>query len=640
MNRIRFAVLIFCLYNTAQATSQQLIPERFKLFPVGAIKPSAWLKERINEDLSGFTGKLDSLVPDLILKDEIYGKDRLTRKVKSKELGALGEAGDWQVQLLWWNSETQSNWWDGYLRAAILTGSKPHLQRVQKYVRQILATQDRDGYLGIYSPEMRYRFDYENGELWSKATLLRGLIAWYEYSRDPAVLTAIEKAVRNVMTNYPINQSHPFYSTKPDVGGLSHGLMFTDVLESLYRISGDRSLLEYATFCYKDFSEQILNEDAQVSKLLNADLPLKGHGVHTYEHLRSLAQAYQSTGLPELKSAMFNFLKKIERTTTPSGGPVGDEWIGGKPANSTSRGYEYCSLQELMHSYLELYLKSGDPVFAEKAEHLFLNAAEGARHPGKSCIAYLKTDNSYFMTGGLNGDSSVKNQTRYKYSPAHQDAAVCCVPNAGRITPYFIQYMWLKDGANLVANLLGPAELNTKIGGKDVRIREDLSFTDKQTVRFSVRGNGASFSIRIRKPAWASTYQASKPVTEQDGYLVITQRWAGEQSFEIEFSPALEAHQDLDGEYYFSYGPFILAHPIPATESISRLFPIQGFADLKYQPVNLIIYKYNASVLPEPTGKHLQFRFAAFNPVSGLQEDILLEPMGRTILRQVTFKPK
>ncbi|MCG2617055.1 glycoside hydrolase family 127 protein [Terrimonas sp. NA20] len=617
---------------------QRQVQERFQLFPVGDIKPSGWLKDRLNQDLAGFTGRLDSLVPDLILKDDIYGKDRLTRKVKSKELGAVGEAGDWQVQLLWWNSETQSNWWDGYIRSAIMTGSPQHLRRVKDHINRILATQDEDGYLGIYDREMRYRFDYENGELWSKATLLRGLLAWYEYSKDPAVLHAAERAVRNVMTSYPIDKSHPFYSTKPDVGGLSHGLMFTDVLESLYRINGDRSLLRYAAFCYADFSAQNLNEDARLSKLLDPSLPLKGHGVHTYEHLRSLAAAYQATGDMQMKTALAGFVQKIEKTTTPTGGPVGDEWIGGRPANSTDRGYEYCSLQELMHSYLELYLKSGNASFAEKAEHLFLNAAQGARHPRESCIAYLKTDNSYFMTGGLNGDTSIKTQTRYKYSPAHQDAAVCCVPNAGRITPYFLQYAWLKDGQNLVANLLGPVELTTVIGGKKIEVREEVSFTDKQTVKFTVSGNGANFSLMIRKPSWVKKYHSSVPLTEKDGYLIVSRKWTGGQVVELSFEPAIETHRDNNGEYYFSFGPYVLAHPISATAEVSRSFPIPGFSDLKYKPNDLLIYKYSSGELPLPGEKSGRFRLNVLNPISGQKETINLEPVGNTILRQVTFK--
>ncbi|PZR28444.1 MAG: hypothetical protein DI535_06075 [Citrobacter freundii] len=615
------------------------VPERFQPLPLGAIKPTGWLRDQLSKDLAGFTGHLDSLVPDLILKDDIYGKDRLTRRIRSKDLGALGEGGDWQVQFLWWNSETQSNWWDGYIRAAVLTGDPVHLERVRNYVDRILSTQDADGYLGIYDKELRYKFDNENGELWSKTTLLRGLIGWYEFAKDPKVLKAVERAVQNVMDNYPINRSHPFYSVKPDVGGLSHGLTFTDVLESLYRINGNKTLLQYAAFCYRDFSSQVLNEDAQVAKLLNADLPLKGHGVHTYEHLRSLAAAYQATGDPELGRALKAFLQKIDQMTTATGGPVGDEWIAGKPADATNRGYEYCSMQELMHSYLELYLKTGNPQFADKAEHLFWNAAQGARHPELSCIAYLKSDNSYMMAGGLNGDTTVKTQTRYKYSPAHQDAAVCCVPNAGRITPYYIQSMWFKDKNALVASLFGSCNLNTTLDKKSVRITEESSFPESNSVRFIVEGNGANFKLKIRKPSWSATVSLSEPYKEQDGFLIIEKKWTGKQVITVEFAAALETAFDQNKEAYFKYGPLVLAHPLKATVVQTRSFPVKGFSDLAYKPEKLVIYRYKPGQLPSRLdGTSLRFMVEALNPSTNQPEKIALEPVGKTILRQVTFK--
>lgn len=614
------------------------LTEKYQALPLGSVKPSGWLLERLQQDLNGFTGHLDQLVPDLIIKDDIYGKDRLTRKVKSKNLGALGEEGDWQVQFLWWNSETQSNWWDGYIRAAILTGDKKHLARVHQYIKRILATQDPDGYLGIYDTELRYKFDNENGELWSKATLLRGLLAWYEFTQDPAVLKAVERAVQNVMDNYPLNKSRPFFSVKPDVGGLSHGLCFIDVLQSLYRLNGNKALLNYATFLYSDFSKHSLNEDAQLAKLLDPTLPLKGHGVHTYEHIRAVAAA-SITGSTELAQALQEFLKKVMGMTTPTGGPVGDEWIGGKPADATNRGYEYCSLHELMHSYLELFLKTGDPGFASRAEHLFINAAQGARLPGKSSIAYLKSDNSYFMTGGLNGDNSVKTQTRYKYSPAHQDAAVCCVPNAGRITPYYIQHMWMKSDNQLLALLFGPSVLNTILDGKTVRIREETSFPESETIHFIVEGNDADFSLRIRKPEWAKSVKCSEKFEENDGFLVISKKWSGRQTIEIRFQTELDLARDQNGEYYYKYGPQVLAHPLKAKPAITRTFPVKGFEDLSFRPENLLIYEY-AEGKPEvlKTRNGLRFHVPALNPSTKKMEMIPLEPVGRTILRQVTFK--
>ncbi|HOZ69205.1 MAG TPA: glycoside hydrolase family 127 protein, partial [Chitinophagaceae bacterium] len=319
---------------------------RFQALPLSAITPGGWLKTELKRNLDGFTGRLDTLAPDLIQQDDIYGKDRLSKKVKNKNLGAVSDAGEWQAQFLWWNSETQSNWLDGFIRTAILLKDKTQLEKAERLINRLLQTQDKDGYIGIYDPELRYRFDNENGELWSKATLYRALLGWYDYKKDPALLTAIEKAVKNVMDNYPVNQSHPFYSVNPDAGGLTHGLAFTDVLEQLYVLTKKQAYLDYCLFLYKDFSTQTLNEDAQFKKLQQADLPLKGHGVHTYEHLRSVIAAWYASGNPALKPAIDQFIRKINRATTPSGAPVGDEFAGGRAGDATSTGYEFCSLHE------------------------------------------------------------------------------------------------------------------------------------------------------------------------------------------------------------------------------------------------------------------------------------------------------
>lgn len=56
---------------------------------------------------------------------------------------------------------------------------------------------------------------------------------------------------------------------------------------------------------------------------------------------------------------------------------------------------------------------------ANDIENIFFNAAQGSRNPDHSCIAYLKTDNSFEMEGSKNGlKDGEHQQTRYKYSPA------------------------------------------------------------------------------------------------------------------------------------------------------------------------------------------------------------------------------
>ncbi|ULQ54741.1 beta-L-arabinofuranosidase domain-containing protein [Flavihumibacter fluvii] len=646
----RVIIITICLLAKENLHAQQEGTDPFEIInplqaafhplPLNEIKPGGWLRDELQKNMNGFTGHLDSLVPDLILDDDIYGKYRLSKNIKSKTVGAVAEEGDWQAQYLWWNSETQSNWLDGYLRTAVLLQDKGQLLKAERIINRLLSTQDPDGYIGIYDKDLRYKFDNENGELWAKATLYRALLGWFEYKKENNILEAVEKAVQNVMKAYPINQSYPFYSQNPNAGGLTHGLAFTDVLEQLYEITKKKVYMDYCLFMYKDFSKQVLNEDAQLAKLSEINLPLKGHGVHTYEHLRSVIAAYYASGNPALKKAVSNFLSKINRVTAPSGGPAGNEFILGKTADA-SLGYEYCSLQELMAGWISLLGKSADNQYADHAEHLFFNAAAGNTHPTESAICYLKQDNTFYLTGGDNGDTTDKHQTRYRYSPVHKEAAVCCVPNAGRIVPYYIQNMWMKENNTLVATLLGPSEVNTIIHNKTVSIKEETTYPYENTIRFTINCNQPNtFSLKIRKPGWAVSVQSTLPYKEENGFLIFRQLWGKQTSLRVSFHTEIVKKETSNNEVYFESGPFVLCHEIKADQEITKKYSVPGLFESIYQPVQLKIYQYDKDqTLPEVTHTNT-FKISMINSSTGKKDEIKLVPMAKTILRQVTFKIK
>jgi DUF1680 family protein len=650
---MRSWLLFGMLIISTPALAQRLDPfametplkETLQFLPFSSVKPAGWLKAQIEDNLKGFTGHLDSLCPDLVVKDDIYAKDRLTRKVNKKNVGALSDNDAAQVQYLWWNSETQSNWWDGFIRSAILVRKPEALAKAKAYVRRILSTQDSDGYLGIYDRDLRYHFRDENGELWSKTTLLRGLLAWYEYSHDATVLQAVERATLNVMKGYPPDTSRPFYSIHPDVGGLSHGLVFTDVLETLYRLTGKQQYRTYIVYLYKDFSTEILHEDAQYAKLIDSSYHLKGHGVHTYEHIRAVAAAAYASGNPALEAALECFLVKVSGEINPSGGPVGDEWIGGRQADPTHTGYEYCSLQELLNSYTDLLAKTGNKEWGDKTEALFLNAAQGALDTKHSCIAYLKTDNSYYMTGPQNGDSTQHHQTRYAYSPVHQDAAVCCVPNAGRIAPYYVASMWMSNSQGLAATLLGPSVLRTVFKGDSVCIRENTDYPYGGLLEFVIdKAPQGPWTLSIRKPDWTSQTLITVNGTDavpgrsnvadvKGGFYVIRRIWKKGDTVRIDLNPKMMLAHDSKGEPYFTYGPLVLAHPIASTYTITKNYPLAGFHDYSYRPDTLAQYVYRGGVY----GALPAFHAEMINTATGKEETVDLQPMGKTILRQVTF---
>ena len=494
-------------------------------------------------------------------------------------------------------------------------------------------------YMGIYDKDTRYKFHGENGELWAKTTLFRGLLAYYEYTGDKKVWNALVEAVDNVMQNYPLFQSTPFNAGNESTEGVAHGLTFTDILDQMYEHTGDKKYLDYALFLYLNYSIYHSSEtDAQLPNLQDGNYKLKGHGVHTYEHLRPLAvTAYYASGNPDLQKALKTYLDRIKQVTTPTGGAIGDEWIEGRVADATNTGYEYCSLQELLDSYTVLLQKSGDATYAGLAEQIFFNAAQGSRNPDHSCIAYLKTDNSYSMTGTRNGEAEPGfNQTRYKYSPAHQDVAVCCNPNAGRITPYFVQVSWLKEGENtLVAAMLMPNVLETTIGGSKVKIEDFTQYPYENQLTFKITlDKPAIFTLKIRKPSWVTQIQTVEKFTEEDGYIMINRTFLPQDVVALNFSTDVRVIEDAGKNRYFLYGALVFAKPIAAKEIAGRKYA-EGFVDYTYEPKETTRYEFitdNKAVYKE--GKIL---VNLKNKTTGKVEAVELVPIGKTILRQAGF---
>ena len=627
------SLLLFSFMLNAQITTEKL-----EGLPFGSIRPSGWLRAQMQKDIEGFVGNLDQIVPQLI-HDPIYGQGRLQKHSKAKDLGNLKEGdAEGDEQYKWWNSETQSNWWDGFLRNVFLLHDENGIKKVQQYVQSILATQDEDGYIGIYDTDLRYQFTSENGELWSKASLYRGLLAYYEYTHDTTVFNAVERAVQNVMANYPVLASSPFSSGNSFNGGVSHGLTFTDVLERMYYHTKNEQYRQYALFLYHDFSNTFQSEsDAQLKNILNTGYRLKSHGVHSFEHLRALIIAKYAANSNVLDSALNIYLERINNAVTISGGAIGDEWIAERMADATHTGYEYCSLQELLDSYCLLYQKTGLAPTGDAIENVFYNAAQGARHPSHSCIAYLKTDNSFEMSGTKNGEIEPdRKQIRYKYSPAHQDVAVCCNPNAGRISPYFVQNSWMRENeTTLVATLLLPNILHTNINGNELEIENVTQYPYENRFQWNIsQATPSKFTLKIRKPGWVSKIITKESYRIEQDFIVVERTFGTNDVVEIAFETIVKIKTDRTGAHYFTHGALLYALPVEAKETVGKNYGGM-FQDFYYQPVSWSKFLYQKTKPPVYSKGKIITKL--WNSQTGKMEKMTLIPMGKTILRQVTF---
>ncbi len=613
-----------------------------KLF-FGAIKPKGALYDSIQRDIEGCIGNLPALAPDIISKQDIYGADRLTLTSKQAELGRKpdehAEGEDVMVQYMWWNSESQSNWLDGYLRGGLLLQDEKVIDDIKKRVDKLISTQDDNGYIGIYADDLRYKHTEENGEFWAKSTLFRALLAYYESSNDDKVLQSVLRAADEMMLGYPKDNSNPF-DVKNSFSGHGHGLTIVDSLHEIYVLTGKKEYLDYAIWLYENFScNNVSQQDLKMPNILSDNYIWNCHGVHTFEHLRAVMIAgYYRAEYRPLVDRMF---AKLPFYLTPSGGPIGDEWIHGRTANATHTGYEYCSITELFDSYALWLQLTHDLRMGDAMEWLYFNAGLGMKHPSESSIMYCKTDNCY-SADRKRHDTDIYHDERYKYSPTHQTTAVCCVPNMGRLTPYYTQNMYVVKGESVTCVLFGESEMTHNIGGNTVTIQQVTNYPVQTQVKFIVTASApTTVDFGVRVPSYATAVTANREFVQTDNRLSFKGIFDKETTIEVSFACDVVVKTDFCKDYYIAKGPLLYALPIKSERHTLHSYDTTPFEESGYMSLEPEVETYE---IHENAVK--QFAFTEENGLPRVKGEFMhgdktiertMVPLYETILRKVTF---
>jgi DUF1680 family protein len=394
--------------------------------------------------------------------------------------------------------------------------------------------------------------------------------------------------------------------------------------------------------------------------LAEKDSLFTGHGVHTYEQLRTLINAYYHTGYPEMETAWNNAMEKLDYCLLPSGAGHGNEWILGLKADPTYTTTEFCTMLELRNFYGSAIQKTGDVEFADRAEKLTFNGIMGFRNQTGTALTYGKGDNCYILDGKHHGHDHANEDPRYKYSPTHSEPAVCCVPNYGRNFTYFLDQMWMKAEDGLAATMYGPSILNTMIDGTEVSIEQVTNYPFSDEIVFKVTAvQPVSFAIHFRKPGWAErmhlrgTGIKASPDLPIDGYLRVEKEWKTGDEVRMKFNNAVKTQLALNEEVYFQRGPLVYAHAIPHRDKTIKKYDREGFTDYYSYPVeknqevltirvkNESSFEYRSSDLPvgeNPWYESEHYLTGYLTDAMGKDKQVKLIPMGSTVLRQVTFK--
>ena len=514
----------------------------------------------------GFAGCLDQLCSEA--RSDIFVTNRNSAKSENTR-NVLG--------VNWWNGETEGNWRAGHIMMAYLSEDPEAMKEADRYVDHILASQDPDGYLGVFAPDLRY---IHQGELWTQTCLLRGLLAYAELAHRDDVFKAVRRAVDLTVETYRSGKY-------PLVAGESHDLMFVDVLERLYELTSDSKYRDFALWFYEQWSKNESKWDATLPSLLDLNKGFMDHGVHTYENIRVPLWLSTVSDRPDLQQATLNAFLKIARYSETSGSGVSQEWIKDLSPDPSHTEYEYCATKELQMTFASGLQKTGRSDFGDRVEHIWFNAAQGARLADGTAISYLTSDNRLRCDGkALDGKEP---QPRNKFSPTHTDAAVCCNPNATQVAALYTRGMWMRDPSGVpVATLYGPCVLSTQVEGVNLRIEERTHYPFEPVVEFLVHSDRPTkFALRFRNPQWSektTVKAAGATISREADYWRVEKAWQPDDVVRLEFTPQIRTVKAVNGEAAIAYGPLLFAEKLPSRRTVVKRYDLRNFEDTYYLP--------------------------------------------------------
>ena len=537
----------------------------FEPLRIGAVKPKGWIREQFRNDIRyGIAGHFLQLKPNYGLR---------TYLKKNANLG---------------QGEMTGNWADGFVRMVYLSDDERIKSKIDHFVRRILDTRSKKGYLGNVKRKLRFQ-NTLTGELWTQSRLYVALLAYYELTGKKEVLNAVVRATRLTMQKYHAGNL-PFQRTREQEKMArkrviqSHGLMFVDVLEWLYRITGDKEYVSFAKLLYDDFSHTaaIDDPDVQLPHLLNMKYPFFWHGAHTVEQVRvPLFLKYADSQNMKYAEASDNAMKKLFKHIVPSGSITSAEAIR-NAIPTAKRYYEYCTTTEFATTLESALAKTGKMDYADKIETDVLNAAQASRTPDGKEVSYLTADTR--ITATKDHDFPHTGKGRCQLSPAHKVGGSCCSANAVKVLPYYVSSMWMRSVKNggLVAALFGPCRVNTTIKGIPVSIEEDTAYPFDNTITFKIRSKkSVEFPLTIRIPKWAGKVDMKASGAEIKKYAdryVLRKKWKQGNKVTVHFENPIRLKHLPDGTVSVYKGPLLFVQPWGYKKiELPKKFRVPGF---------------------------------------------------------------
>ncbi|WP_219416478.1 beta-L-arabinofuranosidase domain-containing protein [Pseudonocardia nigra] len=525
-----------------------LAPAALRPLPLGQLRPSGWLRDRLRLQADGLAGHLDEFWPDV---------------AESAWIG--GTAEGW---------ERGPYWLDGVVSLAFLLDDPALIAKVTRWIEHILEHQGDDGWLGPRGgdPSAQHHAEYGDLDVWPRMIVLKALLQYEDATADPRVLPAALRFARlldALLDRWPLHE-----------WGRSRWADLVWVLHELHDRTGEDWLLALADTARRQgydwfswaqdlpYREKV--PDATLRRFqeraggvwMNDDF-LATHGPNVAMGLKSMPVWWRRTGDDDHRALFAGMIEQLDAHHGQANGLFScDEHLAGR---HPSQGSETCAVVEYLFS-LEVALEAwgyAEPV-AGRLERLALNALPASVSPDEWAHQYVQQANQ--VIAHVTEDRVYTNNGPDANVFGLQPHFGCCTANRHQGWPKYVSRLWMRSAdAGLIALSYAPCTIDTAVAGAGVQVEVAGDHPFRDEVRITVRADGpAEFPLRLRVPGWADApdlvVDGGPAEAMTAGTLHELRRdWAGEHTLVLRLPAPVRATRRYHDAVAVERGPLVFA---------------------------------------------------------------------------------
>jgi len=517
-----------------------LAASAFYPLPLGAIRPSGWLKGQLEIQAKGLSGHLDETWADV--------------GPNSGWLGGTGESWERGPYFL-----------DGLIPLAWQLDDARLKAKAQKFIDWTLEHQAANGMIGPAT----------NNDWWPRFVMLKSLTQYEECTGDARVIPVMERYFRYQLGELP---------TRPlrDWGKFRWQDEVLTVLW-LYNRTGSAWLLDLARLLHQqgfDWQAQYANFQfkqrmtAEFLKLQEGeglkDLALSTHGVNNGQAIKAGPVWSLVSGADADRDAVLSMMATLDKYHgLPNGMFSCDEHFAGL---DPSQGSELCTVVETMFSLEQSFAITGHASLGDRLERLAFNALPGALTDDMWAHQYNQEPNQV--------ECSLHQKPWTTDGPESNLFGLepnfgCCTANFSQGWPKFAASLFMLSGAQdatandgLVAAVYAPCEVNTVLRGTKVKVVEETDYPFRGSVRITVNpALPLGFTLQLRIPAWAAGTTITvngreEPAPAAGSFAKIDRTWNSGDRVEINFPMQPRVSHWFHDSIAIERGPLVFSHGI------------------------------------------------------------------------------